>query len=71
LEQKEEQWGTIIPRDNGIYFKPGKRREAILAEKKYHDEKYKEVIRSGGDLAWYNRRLEDFTKLYQDFLVSG
>ncbi|GLE00191.1 hypothetical protein PINS_up008918 [Pythium insidiosum] len=66
LKQKEPQWGSLEVRESRIFFHPGKRREAIMTEKKFHDQTYREGI-TGGDAAWYRNRRAQFDELLRDF----
>jgi hypothetical protein len=66
LQQREPQWGTLDVRDNRIFFHPGKRREAIMIEKKFHDSTYREGI-AEGDASWYKTRREQFAEVHREF----
>ncbi|KAJ0401638.1 hypothetical protein ATCC90586_008948 [Pythium insidiosum] len=44
LKQKEPHWGSLEVRESRIFFHPGKRREAIMTEKKFHDQTYREMF---------------------------
>ncbi|DAZ97344.1 TPA: hypothetical protein N0F65_010778 [Lagenidium giganteum] len=67
IEQRGPQWGHLEERDNAVFFKPGKRREAIAEERKFHEKAYRASKQAGGDVAWHHNRLKDFEQVYQHF----
>ncbi|GAB9470784.1 hypothetical protein Gpo141_00008019 [Globisporangium polare] len=66
LQQREPQWGAVEERDARIFFHPGKRRAAIMIEKKFHDSTYQEGI-ADGDASWYKARRAQFAEVYREF----
>ncbi|TYZ58438.1 hypothetical protein PybrP1_000249 [[Pythium] brassicae (nom. inval.)] len=66
FQQREPQWGSLEMRDNRLMFHPGKRREAIVHEKKFHEATYREGI-ADGDAAWYMARRAHFGEVYREF----
>ncbi|TMW67759.1 hypothetical protein Poli38472_007431 [Pythium oligandrum] len=67
LKAKEVQWGSLEIRDSRVFFHPGKRREAIMREKKFHDATYKDGL-ADGDPSWYKTRQAQFAELMREFV---